>query len=194
MKFSRAALSALITLTLAFTAISCKSTQKAAENTEETESTGKTVKVRPAPPVLTEIPVIEYRTPGIKYEFEFMYLHHFLVLQDDTASGGFCTRLNDEGATAQMKVRLPAGTYECMVSEKAYDTDHSAFYVYIDTKDYRVYPSNPPLNTWELTTRCPIYFTIEEPRTILVTVQANSEKKLGNTQMCLDYIQFVKRD
>ena len=147
----------------------------------------------PVPPLLTELPVISYVDPGIKYEFEGMYLHNFLVMLDESASGNYCTRLLDESSTAQVKIRFPEGTYECLVSEKAYDTEHSAFYVYIDEMPYRVYPSNPPLGDWELTTRTPIYFTLDEPRTLLITVQANSQKKLGGTGMNLDYIQFVKR-
>ncbi len=194
MKFSykKALISLPLCILLSLQIISCKTTKNL--ETEELDEDGNPVAILPAPPVLTEIPVIEYVEPGIMYEFEHMYLYHFIVIQDETASSKFCTRLNDEGSYAQLKVKLPAGTYECMVSEKAFDTDHSAFYIYIDGIPHRVYPSNPPLGTWELTTRCPIYFTIEEPRTILVTVQANSEKKLGGTQMNLDFIQFVKRD
>ncbi len=145
------------------------------------------------PPVLTELPVIEYQGYGIRYEAESMLLHHFLVVQDKDASGQFAVRLMDETATAKLKVKFPAGTYECLLKEKATDSDHSAFYVYIDNMPYRVYPSNPPLGTWELTTRAPIYFTIDEPRTILITIQANSEKVTGDTGMNIDYIQFVKR-
>lgn len=146
------------------------------------------------PVLLTELPVIEYAGAGIKYEFESMLLHNFVVFEDTTASGGFATKLEVESSTAQVKIRFPAGTYECLVAEKATDNAHSAFYVYLDDMPYRVYPSNPPLGFWELTTRVPIYFTIEETRSILITVKANSEKKLGNTGMSLDYIQFVKRD
>jgi hypothetical protein len=145
------------------------------------------------PPLLTEIPTISYVGAGIKYEFESMYLYHFLVLPDSTASGQYCTQLLDEASTAQVRIKFPSGTYECLVSEKAYDNDHAPFYVFLDDMPYRVYPSNPPLGSWELTTRVPIYFTIEEPRTILVTVQANSPKKNGGTGMNLDFIQFIKR-
>ncbi len=171
-------------LTAALFTSSCASTK--AEYPEASPS-------QPVPPLLTELPVIEYTGVGIKYEFESMLLNHFLVLYDENASGKYCARLLDEAATAQVKIKFPAGTYECLVSEKAYDTEHSAFYVYLDQIPYRVYPSNPPIGDWELTTRVPIYFTIDEARTILVTVQANSEKKLVSYVMNLDYIQFVKR-
>ncbi|MCI5522502.1 MAG: hypothetical protein SO116_07535 [Treponema sp.] len=148
----------------------------------------------PPPPVLTELPVIEYTGAGIKYEIESMLLHQFLVTFDKDASGKYCARLTSEAATAMLKVKFPAGTYECLVREKASDNEHAAFYVYLDGVPYRVYPSDPPLGTWELTTRVPVYFTIDEPRTILVKIQANSERKLGSIGMSLDYIQFVKRD
>ena len=145
------------------------------------------------PMVLTELPVVEYTGAGIKYEIESMLLHHFLVMYDEKASGKYCARLTDEAAVASLKVRFPAGTYECLLSEKADDNDHSSFYVFLDGVPYRVYPSDPPLGTWELTTRVPVYFTIDEPRTILIEIKANSPSKLGETGMLLDYIQFVKR-
>jgi hypothetical protein len=145
------------------------------------------------PPLLTELPVIEYSGIGIKYEVESMLLNQFMVFQDTDASGNFAARLLTEASTAKLKVKFAAGTYECLLREKATDLDHSAFYVYLDNIPYRVYPSNPPLGTWEMTTRAPIYFTIDEPRTILITIQANCDTKTGDTGMNLDYIQFVKR-
>ncbi|MBO4404772.1 MAG: hypothetical protein J5780_05510 [Treponema sp.] len=174
-------------LTLLF--ISCASSNASGNNFQDPEY----LAAAEPPKVLTELPVIEYSGAGIKYEVESMLLHNFLVMYDEKASGKYSARLLDEAATAQLKVRFPAGTYECLLSEKAPDNDHSSFYVFLDGIPYRVYPSDPPLGTWELTTRVPIYFTIDEPRTILVQIQANSPSKLGETGMNLDYIQFVKR-
>ncbi len=147
----------------------------------------------PIPPEVTELPVIEYTGVGIRYEVEYMLLDRFVVMYDEEASGNYCARLLDDGSTAKLKVKFPAGTYECLVSEKAFKAENSAFYVYIDDVPYRVYPSTPPLGIWELTTRVPVYFTLDEPRTVLITIQANSPKKNGDTMMNLDYIQFVKR-
>lgn len=164
---------------------SCQSTKNTfPQNTDGTA---------PTPPLLTKLPVVQFQGAGIKYEFESMLLYHYVVFPDADASGQYAARLMDEAASAQVKIQFPAGTYECLVCEKAFNNDNSAFYVYLDNVPYRVYPSDPPLGTWELTTRVPIYFTIDEPRSILVTVQANSEKKLGSTGMNLDFIQFVKR-
>lgn len=177
---------ALLMIFLSLASFSC------ASNKQQQFPKGDTV-TQPAPPVLTELPVVSFAGVGIKYEFESMLLNHYVVFPDETASGLYAARLQDETSTAQVKIKFPAGTYECLVSEKTYDNDHAPFYVYLDNMPYRVYPSDPPLGSWELTTRVPIYFTIDEPRTILVTVQANSEKKTGATGMMLDYIQFVKR-
>lgn len=159
-------------------------------------ASNKNLEIQPTvviPPRLTKLPVIKYIEPGIKYECESMLLHNFLVLYDENASGQHCTRILDEAATAKLKVQFPAGTYEILISEKAFDSEHSAFYVYVDETPYRVYPSTPPLGDWELTTRTPIYFTIDEARTILITIQPNSTKKPGSTGMNLDYIQIIKR-
>ena len=145
------------------------------------------------PPVMTEVPVVEFSGLGIKYECESMYLRNSVVIQDNDASGKFCIRLIDDASTATMKVKLPAGTYECLFKEKAKDSDHSAFYVYLDGIAYRIYTSIPPTGDWELTTRVPVYFRLDEPRTVTVQLKPNSEQQLGSTGMNLDYIQFVKR-
>ncbi|MCR5218762.1 hypothetical protein [Treponema sp.] len=178
----------LLSVITALIFMSCSSTKTELPEAEEDAV------IPPPPPVLTELPVINYSGKGIRYEVESMLLNHFIVMYDEDASKKYCARLNDEGASAQLKVKFPAGTYECMLSEKAPDGDHSAFYLYLDGISHRIYPSDPPLGTWELTSRVPVYFTIEEPRTILITIQANSKNRLGHTGMSLDYIQFVKRD
>ncbi|MDO4507547.1 MAG: hypothetical protein Q4B64_11435 [Spirochaetales bacterium] len=145
------------------------------------------------PPVMETVPVIEYSGIGIKYECENMFLHNCAVLQENSASGKFCVRLIEDSSTATMKVKFPAGTYECLVKEKTSDKDHSAFYLSLDGISTRVYPKNPPSGEWELTTRVPVYFTLEEPRTITITITPHSDYEIGSTGMDLDYIQFVKR-
>lgn len=145
------------------------------------------------PPLMEEVPVIEYSGIGIKYECENMYLHNAAVLQDNTASGKFCIRLIEDSSSATMKVKFPEGTYECLVKEKASSKDHSAFYISIDNVSTRVYPKNPPSGQWELTTRVPVYFTLEEPRTLTFTLTPHSDYETGTTGMDLDYMQFVKR-
>ncbi|MBQ0038890.1 MAG: hypothetical protein KBS64_00490 [Treponema sp.] len=145
------------------------------------------------PPVLTKVPVIEYSGIGIKYECESMYLKNCVVMQDNSASGRFSIRIVDDASSAQMKVKFPAGTYEVLLNEKAKDKNHCAFYLYLDGIASRVYPGTEPSGDWELTTRSPVYFKIDEPRTVTVTIMPNSDHAVGSTGMNLDYIQFVKR-
>ncbi len=145
------------------------------------------------PILLTKMPIIAFTGVGIKYECESLLLEETTVVQDESASSKYAIKIENNASRAQIKIRFPAGTYECLLREKAYSTDKSAFYVCIDDIAHRVYPSNPPTGEFELTTRAPIYFTIDEPRTVLVTIQANNGNKIGGTGMFLDYIQFVKR-
>lgn len=145
------------------------------------------------PPIIESVPTIEYSGIGIKYECENMFLNNGAIIQDNSASGKFCIRLIEDSSTATIKVKLNAGTYECLVKEKATSKDHSAFYISIDGIQTRVYPKNPPSGNWELTTRVPVYFTLEEPRTLTVTLTPHSDYANGSTGMDLDYIQFVKR-
>ena len=157
------------------------------------ENTDEEAETYVKPLLLTQMPIIAFTGVGIKYECESLLLEETSVVQDESASSKYAIKIENNASRAQIKVRFPAGTYECLLCEKAYSTAQSAFYVYIDDTPYRVYPSNPPTGEFELTTRAPIYFTIDEPRTILVTIQANSGNKIGGSGMFLDYIQFVKR-
>jgi hypothetical protein len=170
-------------------AAGCVSTKAAAVQSGEEKEEEVVVK----PMMLTDLPVVEFSGAGIKYECESMLLSQCVIIQDENASSRYAIRIENAASKAQMKVQLPAGTYECLVSEKAYKSEQSAFYVVIDENPYRMYPSNPPLGTFELTTRTPAYFTIDEPRTVLISIQAKAGNKNGDTGMLLDYIQFVKR-
>lgn len=148
----------------------------------------------PPPPIMAKLPLIEYSGIGIKYEVESMLLYQFIVFADATASGQYGAKLLDESSTAQVQVYFAEpGTYECMLCQRVLNDQCEPFYVYLDNVPYRVYASDPPTGEWELTTRTPIYFTIEEPRKVLFTIQANSKTRLGSTGVNLDYIQFVKR-
>lgn len=147
-----------------------------------------------SPATLTTTPVIDYTDPGIKYEIEAMYLHNFPVFEDSEASGGYAARLVDGSSRAQVSVRFPAGTYECLLMERASDSRHNAFYVFVDETPYRVYAGNPPEGAWELTVRAPVVFQLDTDATVLITIRANSDTTDGSTGMDLDCIQFIKRD
>lgn len=176
----------LMSFLVTFIFCGCQSSNKADEETVEI--------TLPPPAVMVKTPLIKYEGIGIKYEIENMFLEQFVVFPEANASGQYAAKLLDESSRAQVKVFFAKpGTYECLVCEKAFNKDSSPFYVYIENVPYRVYPSDPPTGNWELTKRAPVYFEITEPRTILITIQANSEKRLGSTGMDLDYIQIVKR-
>ncbi|MBP5357703.1 MAG: hypothetical protein J6Y69_00775 [Treponema sp.] len=195
MRKIRIFLTSLLTAgTLAFFCISCQSTEDVGKvKAPEKISTNDDKDTNLKPLLVTELPTIAFSGSAIKYECESLYLNNCTVIEDPAASQKYSIRIENESSTAQIKVRFPAGTYECMISEKAHDNNHASFYVFIDDNPHRMYPSNPPLGTYELTTRSPIYFTIDEPRTILITIRASSSSKKGSTGMYLDYIQFVRR-
>lgn len=165
---------------------SCKSTEISFPDTDSV--------TLPPPSIMTKLPLIEYSGIGIKYEVESMLLYQYIVFADATASGQYGAKLLDESSTAHVQVYFAEpGTYECMLCQRSLTGKCEPFYVYLDNVPYRVYASDPPTGEWELTSRTPIYFTVEEPRTVLFTIQANSETRLGTTGVNLDYIQFVKR-
>ena len=134
-----------------------------------------------------------YEDPGIKIECEKMQLSGCSAATDETASGGAYITLSAKESAAECRVLLPAGNYECLVAEKAYDNEHATFHLYIDEAASRLYPSNPPLGMWELTTRVPVYLKLEEERTVTVTLRSDGPAKKGQTGMALDYIQFVRQ-
>ncbi len=135
---------------------------------------------------VTVIPTVRFYGKGVKVEVEAMLLTSFTVFSDAQASAGYAGKLNSSSSSAQFNITLPAGHYECLVSEKAYDNAHAKFSVSIDGVSYTVYPSDPPLGSWELTTRVPVYFDVTAEKTIPVVISSSA------AGMNLDYIQFVK--
>ncbi len=138
------------------------------------------------PILATTLPMIRFSGRGVKVEFEHMLLTNLSLLEDMEASAGYATVLSDNNSRAEFSITLPAGRYECLLSEKATDAAHATVSVSIGADNYNVYPSNPPLGIWELTTRVPIYFDVPEEQPYLVTISS------AFAGMSLDYIQFVK--
>lgn len=172
-----------LALLAAVALVSCKSTEQ-----------------EPLPPAAEEPAVEEpaelgfrYADPGIKIECEHMQLEGCTVTEDPSASGGACVSLATKAASAECRVMLPPGDYECLAAEKAFDNRHATFHLYIDGKASRLYPSNPPLGIWELTTRTPVLLSVEEERTVTVTLKSDGPEKEGQTGMAIDYIQFVRQ-
>ncbi len=191
----------LLLIAMPLMLMSCVSTGKTGANKAEDETkavtrdanAGSAKKEAKESTVVTEIPVFKYKAPGLKIEAEAMKAENAAVVEDSDASKGKAVRIETKNAVVQAKVFLPAGDYECLVSEKAFKNANAVFFVGIDGTFYKMYPSNPPLGIWELTTRTPAYFTMESDGEILVTMQASAPSEAGSTGMTLDYIQFVRR-
>ena len=138
------------------------------------------------PILVTTMPVIRFSGRGVKVELEDMLLTNFSLFADGEASSGYAAVLSDTSSRAEFSITLPAGRYECLLSEKAVDPAHATVSVRIDEDSYDIYPSNPPLGIWELTTRVPIYLDVPEERPYLITISSAA------AGMSLDYIQFVR--
>lgn len=139
-----------------------------------------------SPVAVTVMPMISFSGRGVKVEFEEMLLSGFSLFADSDASSGWAARLSTRSSKAEFSISFPVGRYECLLSEKASDAAHATVSVRIGEDSYDTYPSEPPLGTWELTTRAPIYFDIAEEKDYTISVSAAS------SGMSLDYIQFVK--
>ncbi len=191
-------------LSFAFAFFSCVSSPKTpstphSENAEEEKTDVKEENAvnpesqkKESDSKVTEIPHLNFLGGGIKIECEKMFLSGAEIVDFADASGQKAIRFSAETDSASAKVTFPAGRYEGLVSELAPDSEHSAFYVFVEEDAYRVYPSDPPLGFWELTTRVPIYFDLENETEILIKIQPNSKNQKGGFGMNLDFIQFAK--
>lgn len=154
------------------------------------------VAIPPKPESPAEVPTFTFTGSELKIEVESMFFDEFLIVEDAEASGYYAGKLMSEESVAKALVTFPAGTYVGLVNEKAPDGQHDAFNVFLDGVYYRSYPSDPPLGTYELTTRTPINFTIDADKTVELCIQQNDPtrpNKLGETGMYLDYIVFQKQ-
>lgn len=174
---------------------SCATTSSAPDKVIEQKEENK--KQEPVPTEnqdtqeVKEIPTIRFKGKGVKVEAEKMFLEGLSIYKDSSASNGYAVKVASH-SVAKCNVILSAGTWECLVSEQAFDTDKSELYVNISETYYKVYPSNPPLGMWELTTRSPIYLHLDQETTLNVSISADSPFQKGTGGMNIDYIQFVK--
>ena len=137
---------------------SCATTSSAPDKVIEQKEENK--KQEPVPTEnqdtqeVKEIPTIRFKGKGVKVEAEKMFLEGLSIYKDSNASNGYAVKVASH-SVAKCNVILSAGTWECLVSEQAFDTDKSELYVNISETYYKVYP---PLGMWELTTRSPISY------------------------------------
>ena len=148
------------------------------------------------PAAATEPPKYTFEGDVLKIELENMYYDEFLVYADSATSGGWAAKLLSPDSFAEAIVTFPAGTYEGLVSEDAPDGNHDAFNVVVDGVYYRTFPSDPPIGTFELTTRTPMKLVFDTEKTVTVRIQQNDPNKPnkpGENGMKLDFIQFTKK-
>ena len=155
----------------------------------------KSTKLEKLPKRTTEAPRFDFTDDKLQIELENMYYDGFEVIVDDSASGSFGLRLENESSWAIAEINFPAGTYEGLVNVYAPDTKNSRFNVYINKDSYLVYGSEPPIGKYELTTRSVVSFTLDQPTTVTLKIQqndVNNPANNGQNGMILDYVLFKK--
>ena len=189
----------LCAMLFTLTVFSCATTSTPSKNTSSKEPVKEeAVKEEPAAKPKEEfhetvksVPTITSKGRGIKIEAEDMFLDGLTMYKDNSASKGYAVKVAQH-SVAKCKVVLSAGTWECLVSEQAFHTDKSELFINISGTYYKIYPSNPPLGSWELTTRSPVYLHLEQETTVNVSINADSPYETGSAGMNIDYIQFVR--
>ncbi len=134
---------------------------------------------------------VDFVHRGIKCEIEDMVLSGCQIVDDTSASGKKSTRWGT-GSMASVDVNLPAGVFEILFSEKAFQTPGSHFFVTLGGRKFECFPSEPPLGTWELTLRTPLVFKIPEPMTLSISIESDRSYGYASQDFFLDYMQIVK--
>lgn len=173
---------------------SCGSSGEAAAAAAPAESVAATP--RPAAP--DSIPTFEFTGSELVIQVEEMLTDEMYVSSSskpECTNGWYATIANNE-SVAECMVKFPAGTYEGLVNEDAPDGNHDAFNVCVDGKYYRTFPSDPPIGTFEWTTRTPMKLVFDADTTVKVQIvkdDPNKPNKPGETGMALDCIKFTKK-
>ena len=158
----------------------------------ETEKSEQAKAQKPKRAYVAPIPEIAFSGNAMRLEIENMFAENIDFSYDEEYSNRFAGTIKSSVSVAKAFVSLEAGSYEILAREKAKDSEHAAFYIFVDNEPYRVSPSEPPLQSFENTTRTPITFSLEERAKVLITVQANSPHHPGQTGMMIDYLQIRK--
>ena len=122
---------------------------------------------------------LENEDDGISMELE-----NCLLVDDSTASAGKAVKWG-KNSRATVEMELPQGTFEILFSQKAWYTNGSHFSVAVGEKKYELYPSEPPLGSWELTLRKPAIYKNDAQTVVTVTVESGEG-------FLLDYFQIVR--
>ena len=174
---------------------SAKSSKAASASSQSTELSKDDKKLPPPPAKLTEAPKYDFTGATLKIEAENMYYDGLDLIGDFNASGCYALKLKSDASWAIAEINFPAGSYEGLVNVLAPDSDHSRFVVYINKDTFLTYASEPPIGKYELTTRSPVSFTLDQPTTVTLKIQQNDIRNpaiSGHTGMNLDYVTFKK--
>ncbi|MCR4821362.1 MAG: hypothetical protein K5873_00635 [Treponema sp.] len=147
------------------------------------------------PERLTEAPKFDFTGDALKIEAENMYYDGFDLVSDSNASASYGLKLLNESSWAIAEINFPAGSYEGLVNVLAPDSEHSRFTVNINKDSYLAFGSEPPIGKYELTTRSPVSFTLDQATTVTLKIQQNSLNNpdiKGQNGMTLDYVTFKK--
>ena len=199
---------ALASITLASALLSCGSTATLDPSTKKdavqddtsgeivAKSKGSLKSVLPPPPKkATEAPKFDFAGENLKIEAEDTYYDGYDLVGDVDASKCYAIKLKNESSWAIAEVNFPAGSYEALACLLAPDSNHAKFNICINQDSYLVFGSEPPVATYELTTRSPATFTLDVPTTVTVKIQQNNPNNPadnGQNGMTIDYIMFKK--
>lgn len=150
----------------------------------------------PAPAKLTEAPKIDFAGTSLQVELENMYYDGFELVGDANASKSYALKLLNDSSWAIAEVNFPAGTYEAVANVLAPSANSTRFNLYINKDTYLLYGSEPPIGKYELTTRAPASFTLDQPTTVTVKIQQNDIRNpanAGQNGMTIDYLLFKKK-
>lgn len=169
--------------------IETKQDTEKTDNKSENEKTQPTKKERVP---VASIPEVKFNGSSQRIELEDMFTENIAFSYDEECSNELAGKIKSSVSVAKAYILLNEGGYEILAREKAEDSSHASFYIFVDNEPYRVSPSEPPLQSFENTTRFPVTFTLTEAKKVLITVQANSPYHQGQTGMMIDYLQIRK--
>ena len=171
--------------------------KKQAQTSESNKAQGKdeSDEGNPAKPerkYVAPVPEFSFSGNSMRIEMEDMFTENISFNYEEEFSNGFAGIIKSSVSVAKAFVMLEKGSYEILAREKAEDSEHASFYIFVDNEPYRVSPSEPPMQSFENTTRFPVTFTLNENTKVLLTIQANSPHHPGQTGMMIDYLQIRK--
>ena len=132
--------------------------KKQAQTSESNKAQGKdeSDEGNPAKPerkYVAPVPEFSFSGNSMRIEMEDMFTENISFNYEEEFSNGFAGIIKSSVSVAKAFVMLEKGSYEILAREKAEDSEHASFYIFVDNEPYRVSPSEPPMQSFENTTR-----------------------------------------